>query len=309
MNSPSTHQQSVPASRATVHRARWAALGAAVAVSLGAGGFGLVNAAIDSGPMPVFQAIEPCRLADTRTGDFTVGDRDTPLGADETLTLSGRGAVGNCDLPTDTLALALNVTTVNATMPTFVQLMPEGGTAGASSNLNPVPNEPPTPNAVLTALADNGNFSVYNYQGTVDVIIDVAGVFRDHVHPAEVDLSARGIVSQVAAPLIANGSIPVGPPRTVVTPAPGTAKLEVELDVVAGAGSVVCVLNLNGEAINHPGVPNGGDVSFTEYIVVDADMEAITTVVICTLVGAPNGTTGSVTGTYELTYYPTPAAS
>ena len=64
-------------------RTRWAAIGAAVAVTLGAGGGSLGQAAIGSGDKPVFVAIEPCRLVDTRPGDNNVGSRDTPLGAGE----------------------------------------------------------------------------------------------------------------------------------------------------------------------------------------------------------------------------------
>lgn len=44
-----------------------------------------------------------------------------------------------------------------------------------SSSLNPVPGQPPTPNAVTTELAPNGRFEVHNLRGHVHVIIDVNG--------------------------------------------------------------------------------------------------------------------------------------
>ena len=72
-----------------VLRVRWAAIGAAVAVSLGAGGIGIVNATISSGSKAVYVPIEPCRLADTRTGADNVGSRSTPLGARGTHTFRG----------------------------------------------------------------------------------------------------------------------------------------------------------------------------------------------------------------------------
>ena len=58
-------------------RTRWSAVGAAVAVTLGAGGIGLVSATFPS-DATTFVPITPCRLFDTRP-EFQVGDRGTPL--------------------------------------------------------------------------------------------------------------------------------------------------------------------------------------------------------------------------------------
>jgi len=65
----------------TLHRtrSRWAAVVAAVAVTLGAGGLGVVNATLDSGERTSFVPIDPCRMLDSRTGDDDVGPRSTPL--------------------------------------------------------------------------------------------------------------------------------------------------------------------------------------------------------------------------------------
>ncbi len=162
-------------------RSKWAAVGAAVAVTLGAGGIGITHATTSSGEMPIYLPIEPCRLGDTRP-DFQVGDRGTPLGADETYTLDGQGAVGNCNLPSGTAALSLNVTALDATAPTFVSLFPAGAALPVASHLNPLPGQGPTPNAVNVDLNLDGEFSIYNLAGTVNVIIDVVGIFDDHVH-------------------------------------------------------------------------------------------------------------------------------
>ncbi|MDW3216669.1 MAG: hypothetical protein R8G01_21940 [Ilumatobacteraceae bacterium] len=162
-------------------RSKWAAVGAAVAVTLGAGGIGITHATTSSGEMPIYIPIEPCRLADTRT-DFQVGSRGTPLGADETYTLDGQGSVGNCNLPNGTTALSLNVTALDASAPTFVSLFPAGASLPVASHLNPLPGQGPTPNAVNVDLNGGGEFSIYNLAGTVNVIIDVVGVFDDHEH-------------------------------------------------------------------------------------------------------------------------------
>lgn len=157
-------------------RTRWAAIGAAVAVTLGAGGLGIANAAIDNGEKPVFVPIEPCRMIDTRAA--------SPLGAQRSLAFDMTTANGDCTAFPDATALSLNVTATNQTAATFLSLVPGELPAGAynsSSNLNPVPGEPPTPNAVSVDV-DNGQFSIYNNAGSVDIIIDVVGYYQDHHH-------------------------------------------------------------------------------------------------------------------------------
>ncbi len=163
-------------------RSRWAAIGAAVAVAVGAGGLGIAQATTSSGERPIYTAIEPCRLVDVRSGAEQVGPRSAPLGPAETFTLDGWGSVGDCELPTGTSALALNVTALDATQPTFLTLFPAGGELPTASHLNPVPGQPPAPNAVNVSLNDAGEFSVYNFQGTVNVIVDVVGIYDDHNH-------------------------------------------------------------------------------------------------------------------------------
>ncbi len=169
--------------RASSHpsRSRWAALGAAVAVSLGAGGLGIARAAGASGGA-TYVPIVPCRLADTRPAT-NVGPHSTPLAADKPVTFDGWGDIaGDCDLPTGTAALQLNVTAVGATQLTNVRLYPTGVDRPTVSHLNPAPDQPPTPNAVTVALNPAGRFDVLNRFGEVDVIVDVAGYYTDHHH-------------------------------------------------------------------------------------------------------------------------------
>ena len=163
-------------------RTRWAAIGAAVAVSLGAGGIGITQATTSTGEMPIYIPIEPCRLADTRPAPDTIGPRATPLGTGETYTLSGWGTVGDCSLPNATTGLSLNATGIGATLPTFVTLYPADSTLPTASHLNLVPGQPPTPNAVNVDLDTTGEFSIYNLQGNVNIIIDVVGYYDDHTH-------------------------------------------------------------------------------------------------------------------------------
>jgi hypothetical protein len=163
-------------------RTRWAAIGAAVAITLGAGGIGIVSATVSSGERAVFIAITPCRLADTRP-DFQVGPKSTPLGAEATHTVSAHGTNGECTgIPTDAVALSLNVTALDATAPTFLTIWATGATRPNSSSLNPSPGAPPIPNAVTTELSNSGQFDIFNKQGTVNVIVDINGYYADHNH-------------------------------------------------------------------------------------------------------------------------------
>lgn len=166
----------------TLTRARWAATGAAVAVSLGAGGLGLLHATAPDGAS-AYVPIVPCRLADTRP-DSAVGPHAAPLGPDESVTYDGWGDVpGACDLPTGTTGLQLNVTAVGATELTNLRLYPTGQPTPTTSNLNPAPDQPPTPNAVAVTLdSSTGRFDVFNRFGNVHVVIDVLGYYTDHDH-------------------------------------------------------------------------------------------------------------------------------
>jgi hypothetical protein len=163
-------------------RTRWAAVGAAVAVAVGAGGVGLIEATSPDGAS-AYVPIVPCRLADTRP-DSTVGPRATPLGADDTATYDGWGDVpGDCNLPDGTTGLQLNVTAVDATTLTNLRLYPTGEPTPTASNLNPAPGEPPTPNAVTVTLnTTTGQFDVFNRFGQVHIVIDALGYYTDHDH-------------------------------------------------------------------------------------------------------------------------------
>ncbi|HSL72985.1 MAG TPA: hypothetical protein VK853_00870 [Ilumatobacteraceae bacterium] len=163
-------------------RTRWAAIGAAVAVTLGAGGLSIVDAAIGSGERAVFVPITPCRVLDTRASEAVPG-RQTPLGAGETFTQSTHGNNGKCTgIPADATGLTLNVTTTNATINTFITIWPTGPDRPVASNLNPAPNQPPTPNAVVTDISPAGQFNIFNLAGSVDILIDITGYFADHHH-------------------------------------------------------------------------------------------------------------------------------
>jgi hypothetical protein len=168
-------------------RTRWAAIGAAVAVTLGAGGLGITYATSPAGAA-AYVPITPCRLADTRPAPDNVGPRNTPIVAGSSLTVLAHGENGNCRaatgnaIPATATGLQLNVTGIGATTPTFVTVWPTGAAQPVTSNLNLVPGAPPTPNAVTTGLSLDGKFDIANGIGSVNVIVDVVGYYTDHNH-------------------------------------------------------------------------------------------------------------------------------
>ena len=164
-----------------IHRARWSAFGAAVAVSIGAGGL-ITFASAAGGTASSFTAITPCRLLDTRVDGPAAGTtppKNTPLGQGQIMMVKARGNFGNCTAlsPTATGAV-LNVTTVNSTASSFLTVWPADKSKPFVSSLNWVGGQAATPNQVTTGLDASGQFSVYNNTGSVDVIIDVVGMYE-----------------------------------------------------------------------------------------------------------------------------------
>jgi hypothetical protein len=161
-------------------RARWAAIGAAASALL-VGGVGVAHATLNSGDRPVLVAITPCRLVDTRPAT-QVGPRKTPLGAQQYMTVSARGKQGNCNLPSDAIGLSLNVTATDASKLTNLRIYPADAPVPLASNLNPSPTQAVSWNAVTTDLSGTGQFRVFNWTGSVNVIVDVAGYYVNHAH-------------------------------------------------------------------------------------------------------------------------------
>lgn len=157
-------------------RSRWAAVGAAVAVTLGAGGLALAHASTSSAGAQ-FHALAPVRVFDTRTGDggVPVG----PVGADATLDVTIGGTHG---VPLDATAVVLNVTVVGGTTSSFLTAWPTGAVRPTASVLNWT-NADATPNGVTVPLGTAGKVSFYNKSGTVNVLADVAGYFTAATGP------------------------------------------------------------------------------------------------------------------------------
>jgi len=73
------------------------------------------------------------------------------------------------------VALALNVTAIGATAPTFLTVWP-GGTRPTASSLNPVPGQPPTPNGVIAQWVP---FHILSVHDAVAIATTFQDVFTD----------------------------------------------------------------------------------------------------------------------------------
>lgn len=162
-------------------RVHWAAIGAAVAVSLGAGGLGITGATGGGNPSApgAFVAITPCRLVDTRPAPDTVGGRGAPLGAGEKIDLAIRGLNGYCDIPKSAIAVSANIVSVDPTAAGYFTMWPAGEPRPTTANLNWVAGDSPSPNKVDVKLGVDGKISVFNSGGTTHLILDVFGYYTE----------------------------------------------------------------------------------------------------------------------------------
>lgn len=122
-------------------------------------------------------AVAPIRIVDTRPKSFTYGGVKVPWGAQETRSVQ---AAGLATIPPDAVGVVVNITALNATADdTFLTVFPSGSLRPEASTLNPVPGEIAFNGA--TVLLNNGAFDIYNYSGTVDVIIDVTAYLTENL--------------------------------------------------------------------------------------------------------------------------------
>ena len=125
--------------------------------------------------------LEPARLVDTRSrskGGSTVDGVDLgrgPVGQGRTydVQMSGRGGVGVAGA---VAAVALNITVVSPTASNFLTVYPTGTSKPGASNINFVAGQT-IPNMAIVKVGVGGKITIYNEQGSTDVVIDVVGWF------------------------------------------------------------------------------------------------------------------------------------
>lgn len=136
-----------------------------------AGGWDAFVAKVEANPPPAdFHTVTPCRLVDSRVGP------PGPLPAGETRAIV---AVGSCGIPTEAVALALNVTATQPTAPGNLRVYPTGQPRPLASTLNYSAGQTRANNAVA-GLSAAGSLSVHCAQasGSVHFTVDVSGYFK-----------------------------------------------------------------------------------------------------------------------------------
>ncbi|HUF99430.1 MAG TPA: hypothetical protein VMM60_14975 [Ilumatobacter sp.] len=161
--------------RKTGWRSRWAAVGAAVAVSLGAGsGLYYVSAAPGDVVQNSFVSISPVRILDTRPAPENVGGFVGPLSTGQIHTFAVTGVAG---VPANAASVVLNVTATGTTERSFLTVYPTGEPQPVVSNLNWTAGGATVPNLVTVKVGAGGQVSVFNAFGNVHVIADIAGYY------------------------------------------------------------------------------------------------------------------------------------
>ena len=166
--------QMITVRRMSLARSRWAAIGAAVAVTLGAGGLVGVNAANTASTLV---PISPVRVLDTRSGD-RVGSLNVAGDADP-YRLQITGANG---IPSDAVnGVSLNVTAVDTLANDYggyLSVYPCASTSSAKpdvSTLNFVSGQT-LANAVTVPVSTDGYICLYVY-GTAHLLVDANGYY------------------------------------------------------------------------------------------------------------------------------------
>lgn len=153
----------------TLNKRRTALLLGLAALPLLIGGYELAGAQT-GGVAAVTVAVSPYRILDTRNGTGT-GGLAVPVGPGQTITLqvSGVGPV-----PADATGVVLNITATEGTEASFVSAWPSGESQPNASVLN-VNVGLNLPNMVTAALGAGGRLDLFNLNGRVHLVADVAG--------------------------------------------------------------------------------------------------------------------------------------
>ncbi|MFC9293126.1 PKD domain-containing protein [Streptomyces sp. NPDC057011] len=113
-----------------------------------------------------FSPVSPARLVDTRnTGGAVAGGT--------TRTVKVAGVAG---IPADAKAVAVNLTSTDATSLSYVAAYPDPAKRPEVSNLNPEPGKAKSNQAIVPVGAD-GTITLYNHSGSAHLIVDAVGYY------------------------------------------------------------------------------------------------------------------------------------
>ena len=142
-------------------------------------------------------AAAPLRICDTRANNGLAGTQAqcngkpnsaNPLGPNTTRTVQVTGQPG---VPTGAIAAVVNVTGVYPTQTTHLIVYP-GGTPPGTSDLDPAAGAV-EPNLVVPTLSTSGSFTVYNYAGTINLVVDLTGWYENYPAPPSGLVAVAGL--------------------------------------------------------------------------------------------------------------------
>lgn len=191
-----------------------------------------------------YVALTPARIADTRPSSGQPYAGHTLSGGSKlNIQVAGKGGIP----ATGASAALVNVTVTNTTAASFLTAYPAGASQPLASNLNWVAGET-IANRVVVPIGSNGQITVFNHSGSVDVVVDVDGYF-----------TASGF-----APSAATLFSPMTPVRVLDTRANGET---------LGAGATL-TLQLGGVA----GIPSNASAVVTNVTATDTTASSYFTV-------------------------------
>ena len=120
--------------------------------------------------MPV--PIANVRVLDSRSSS-KIGNASR-WGPDQTQVLQVGGVES---VPDDATGVVVNLTGVGASTNTNIRVFPASSSVPTMSNLNLIGGGVPRPNAVVVGLSAGGAVGIYNYEGSVDLGVDVVGYY------------------------------------------------------------------------------------------------------------------------------------
>ena len=127
-----------------------------------------------------YHSLTPTRICDTRVVQTGVSLNECNSGGTKTLssgTVLDIPVVGQDSIPSNATAVVANVTVTNTTSAGYLTVFPGGeSTPPTASNLNWASGGT-VANLVTVALGPNGDIEAYNFEGSADVIVDIAGYY------------------------------------------------------------------------------------------------------------------------------------
>jgi len=129
-----------------------------------------------------FHAVSPARIVDTR-GGYGLGYSGQTLHAGQTLDIQVAGSLVAGRTPSGIPAqgaagVVMNLTATDVTAWTWLTVYPTGTTRPTASNLN-LPAGGTRANRVAVPLGSGGKVSIYNANGSTDIVVDANGWYSD----------------------------------------------------------------------------------------------------------------------------------